>query len=523
MKKMVSLLLALMMLMSLTGGALAETAEKPTLTIMTPDYGFYKPYNEMKLYQDYEEATGVHIDWMMVPEAEFGEKLSLVLATGDNMPDIIFGGLNESLVNNNVESGNFIAFDELIDNGYMPNLSKIFEQRPTLRTLWSNPDGKLYQLGRVEEMFGLIFVHGCHFINKVWLDKFDLEVPTTTEEYYNALKTFVENDANGNGIRDEIGLTFLDQPTNPWRNHSGFGSLWGSFGMPDTGDHIYVKDGKVLYTANTESYKEGIAYFAKMYEEGLIDSEVFNQNEAQMVAKGTMDENVFGSFMKWHSTHAVGVERAKDYVPLPPLKGPDGHQEWSRENLTELGGTQYYCVITKACEDPELAARWLDHGFDPLVSIQVNWGAIGEVYEYNDAGILVNKKPPEGMDDNDLRISSTPTKNPHAILSDYYDKYVIYPYDAAEMYAIREEYYFDYCNDEFYPEIKFNAEDTERLSILQTDINAIVDSYRVTWITEGGVEDEWEDYLAELEDAGLEEYLAIKQAGYDRYMASISE
>lgn len=533
MKKVLPILLTLAILTTLLGlTALADSNinasgwpivnEKVTLRVMTPDDGLRKPFNELKLYQEYEEATNVHIEWVMVPSSDWSEKLALMLATGDSMPDIILGGLSDSIVRENASTGNFIAMDEYIDE-YAHNLLGLFEQRPSLRTLWSALDGKMYQLGRVEEMYGLVLTHGTHWINKAWLDKFGLDVPTTTEEYKNALLTFLENDANGNGVRDEIGFSFLDAGSAVWRNHGSFGALWGSFGMPDTGDHIYVKDGKVYFTAAQESYKEGIEYFRDLYELGLVDPESFSQTELQLIAKGNAADELLGSFIKWDASHCVGVERAEDYVALAPLVGPEGHQEWTRENLTELANAKNFAVITKACEYPEIAIRWLDYGFTPEISVQINWGALGEVYELDEEGVMKNAPLKEGQDEHTRRVNSTPSRNPHIILSEYYDTIVRYPEDAAGVYAIRVEKQFPYANEEFYPELNFTEEETTRVSIILTDVYSIVDEYRAVWIMDGGVENQWGQYLKELEDAGLSEYLEIKQSAYDKYLASIGQ
>ncbi len=527
MKRLVTWILAAMLVLSWTG-ALAEDNFNPTgwpvvketvtLNIATSYNARQKPYNELKLYQDYEAATNVHIEWNLIPESEWPEKKSLMLMSG-NLPDLILGGLSDKDVFDNAASGNFIAMDEYIDQ-YAPNIQSLFEQRPQVRQLWSLPDGKLYQLGRVEEMFGLVHTHGLHYINKTWLDKFNLPVPQTTEEYKQALKTFVENDANGNGIADEIGFSFLDSPSGVWRNHGNMGSLFGAFGRPDTGDHIYVKDGKVVFTAAEPEYKAGIQYFADLYQEGLIDIEAFTQTEAQLIAKGSAADAVYGSFIKWDASHAVGINRAAEYVNLPPLKGPDGHQEWSRENLTEWGTNKNFAVITKACKNPEIAVRWLDLGLSKEWSPQINWGMLGEVYEKDEAGKLIPLPLPEGMDIESRRGTSTPAKNPHAILDYYYDSVVEYPPDASDMLRQRQEYYFPYMNEEFYPEVVMSMEDTERVLKLSVDINTITDEARARWITMGGVDEEWDGYLQQLKDAGLEEYLTLKQAGLDAYFAT---
>lgn len=51
---------------------------------------------------------------------------------------------------------------------------------------------------------------GCDtpFINKAWLDRLGMEMPTTVDEWYEVLKAFKEQGANGNGDpNDEIPLT----------------------------------------------------------------------------------------------------------------------------------------------------------------------------------------------------------------------------------------------------------------------------------------------------------------------------
>ena len=46
------------------------------------------------------------------------------------------------------------------------------------------------------------------WINTQWLDNLGLEMPTTTEEFYQVMKAFKEQDANGNGdLNDEIPLS----------------------------------------------------------------------------------------------------------------------------------------------------------------------------------------------------------------------------------------------------------------------------------------------------------------------------
>lgn len=46
---------------------------------------------------------------------------------------------------------------------------------------------------------------------------------------------------------------------------------------------------------------------------------------------------------------------------------------------------------------------------------------------------------------------------------------------------------------------------------------------KVSWILNGGIEEEWESYLQKMKDYGLSEYLKIKQKYFDAYIESLSE
>jgi len=63
------------------------------------------------------------------------------------------------------------------------------------------------------------------WLYKPWVDKLGLEWPETTEDFYNVLKAFKEQDPNGNGKADEVPLLGA---TTSWRTDP-FGFLMNSF------------------------------------------------------------------------------------------------------------------------------------------------------------------------------------------------------------------------------------------------------------------------------------------------------
>jgi putative aldouronate transport system substrate-binding protein len=65
------------------------------------------------------------------------------------------------------------------------------------------------------------------------------------------------------------------------------------------------------------------------------------------------------------------------------------------------------------------------------------------------------------------------------------------------------------------------SEESEELSGLQTDLVNYTKNQLARWISgDGNVGAEWNNYLRELNNIGLERYLQMRQAIYDRYMGN---
>ena len=73
-----------------------------------------------------------------------------------------------------------------------------------------------------------------------------------------------------------------------------------------------------------------------------------------------------------------------------------------------------------------------------------------------------------------------------------------------------------YVHDCF-PELKYTPEEYNELSFLGADINSYVDTMRAKWVTEGGVDEDWDAYVAQLNAMGLEDMNAIYLGAYARY------
>jgi putative aldouronate transport system substrate-binding protein len=481
--------------------------QKITLKFVAPKAPLAPNYGDMVIFKRLEEKTNVHIDWQNIPDESYDEKKNLILASGD-LPDAFYDArLSDYDIIKYGESGTLIPLEGLIDK-YAPNLKKIFEERPDLKKFVTAPDGHIYTLPSAEEM-GLVQMPNEFAINKKWLDKLGLPLPTTLEDLHKDLLAFKNQDPNGNGKKDEIPLSFM---YNFWTGNQG--DLFAAFGIPDNPDHRIVKNGKVIFTAVQPQYKEAIEYFHEWVKEGLIDPESFTQDSTTYLSKGKTKDETLGAFIWWEIPEMTGNDRANDYVLLPPLKGPHGDQLVGKANNSEYGRAAF--AITKADKYPEITMRWVDQLYDPKMSAQIDWGPIGIIYKEDQNGMLVNLPIPKDTTMGEYRQKVAP-RGVFIILQNYFGKVVDMEPRAKQRLNDIQKYYEPYMMKENYPPIFFNAEELDTINQLQPNILQFVNETVAKWLMTGGVDKEWDGYIAKLKQMGLDQLMKVYQDGLDRY------
>jgi putative aldouronate transport system substrate-binding protein len=487
--------------------------EKISLKMVSPKAQLAPDYGKMDIFKRLEDSTNVHIDWDNIPDTDFAEKKNLLLASGD-LPDAFYGaGLSDYELITYGKDGTIIPLETLIAQ-YAPNLNKLLEQRPDIKAGITAPDGHIYGLPSFEEN-ELGTNPFFHVINKAWLDKLGLKMPETLDDYTNDLLAFKTKDPNGNGKADEIPLSFM---------HMGWcmdiAGLFGAFGMPDNLEHRIVRDGKVIFTATAPEYKEALKYFnEKWYEQGLIDPESFTQEAPQYLAKGKTPSETLGSFVWWETEEVVGADRAKDYALVPPLTGPTGEKTIGRGNGG--GPARGAFVITKADENPEVTMRWVDQQYEPYMAAQVHWGPLDIIYKKDASGKLINLPLPEGKSAGEYRQQVAPGSGaPGVITSDDFKTIVDMEPRAKQRKQDLEKYYEPYMEKENYPNIFFLPEELETINRIEPDLIKFVNTQRAKFLVNGNIDKEWDGYVKQVKDMGLDELMALYQKGLDRYKAA---
>ncbi|WP_139902298.1 ABC transporter substrate-binding protein [Clostridium thermarum] len=468
--------------------------------------------NDKLIFKRLEEDTNVHIDWINYTDDQFGDKKNLLLASGD-LPDAFFNaGMSDYDLLKYAKDGVIIPVEDLVEK-YMPNLKAIYDKYPEYKAFSTAPDGHMYSFPWIEELgSGKESIHSISdmaFINIEWLNKLGLEMPTTIEEFEKVLIAFRDQDPNGNGKKDEIPLSFIANNGNEGPQY-----LFGAFGLGDNWDHIVVtNDKKVVYTRADEGYKEAMKWMHNLNKKGLIDPEAYTQDWPTFTAKGKDDR--FGVYFTWDKDNVTGNN--DKYELMPPLKGPNGMANLARCNGFGLDRSR--AVITSANQNLELTAKWFDKMYEPLQSAQNNWGTYGDPNQQNIFELVDGKLKHLDLGDTapgELR-GKTSVGGPLAILDTYYGNEVTKPDDAARRLERIKKLVPFMSFENVYPRVFLTIDQADELSQLEPLINQFTDRKTVEWMSKGGVEEEWDDYLAELENLGLKRFLEIKQEAFDNY------
>ena len=134
-------------------------------------------------------------------------------------------------------------------------------------------------------------------------------------------------DRNGNGIADEIPLSFV---YDGW-SETPASLLYGPFGIIGMASQLNVQDGKCFYAIQDERFIDAIQYIRTLWDEGLIDPEFATRTQAELFT--AMDSNLVGTTMTWAERARISTTTNREagdedalWTCVAPIVGPHGDQ-----------------------------------------------------------------------------------------------------------------------------------------------------------------------------------------------------
>lgn len=567
MKKLLALLLCLVMVASVfagcgpvgpasnsgdddtTGSNVAATRDTLpddiTLVIGIPENAAVEDYDTNALTLWLEDETGYDIQFKKYAplENDYKSKLATALVDDEELPDIL---MNFSLGRE--------YYQDLGEDGYLVDLAPFFEDETLSGDWWARfntlpeevkylVEKSLYDDDGKDNVWAFPTIDYAEYdtiqtnfyINKTWLDKLSLEVPTDVDSLYEVLKAFKTQDPNGNGKADEIPLI------------GAVGGAWGDpvnwiinmFTYCDSHGWRVDENGKLYTPYTTDEYREALIFINKLVKEGLLASNCWNMSDASTLKSmlapddGVHTVGIFGG----HPTISLAVEDPGiyDYVAVEQF----GYAPLSNPN------TNFRTFITEDCEYPEAAwnvfmllcseegSRRMRYGEKGVDWVDADEGA--KSYLGYDAAVKVlNEAAYSGVGNKTWNIVQASlgigNENEYAQLSDDMSDWVKYKMGLMADTYERVMTAAEKTPDNVVWEMVYTVDEDNEIAAARNNTSNVYKVARASFCTgksaDGKYTDpsndaQWAAYKQEVLDQGYEEWREMAQAIYDYDVAQM--
>ena len=329
------------------------------------------------------EATGVTLDvsYPVASQGDAKEDIALMIAN-DEYPDMIYA---KGSATDLYQAGALIDMTDLIEK-YGPNIKKMYGAEME-KLKWSQHDPGIYQLSYAGVNQKTLTTGGSCQIQWAALKENDYKYPKTLDEYEKMIKSYLAAHPKTEDGLDMIGITMS---ASDWHWMITLGNPAGLIAdaSPDNGQWIIDDEYNVHYKHVTDEEKEYFKWLCRMYNEGILDPNFATQTDDDYIAKVASGRVVAITDAEWHYSQCEATLVAdgkvdQTYVGLPVTLREDQVEKALLYQGTTVG---WGIGITKSCEDPVRAIKFLDYLCSDEGQILYHWGIEGENYFLDDNG-----------------------------------------------------------------------------------------------------------------------------------------
>lgn len=543
MKKTLSLILALLMVLALFAGCAndegkdtptstpsstpASSSEQPseepglvypkltedpvTLTVWQTFSSTYITSMNDSYFVDYlEEATNVRLDFKEATGADATTVFNLMINSGD-FTDIVRPGDNQypGGPDKAVEDGIYLDLKDLIEE-YAPHYQALRNNNADLYRQTVTDAGNMWSMYTVNDPAEYPWMGLA--LRSDLLEKNNVALPVTLADWETALQVYLDEGIKYPLLFDITGVSF----------NSEFLSAF------QIGKEFYQKDGKVEFGYTQPEFKEYLTLMNDWYKRGYIDPEFTSHGVNFAIFGGDafaflMNGEAAAALLPWGFTASAkaidGSTLIEDFY-LHAVQAP----KMNAGDTVRFRYTSYEAkvpnAITSACADPVLAVRLIDYLCSEEGSNLINFGKEGISYT------MVDGKPRY----TDLILHSDTGFLPRDVaykyawddgagLSDFKRLWQTYEGTPSEAALDAYNIWNTDSNEYLLPPITRTAAEGDEFSALFGDIKTFCTEKIPAFITGAKPLSDFEDFVAQIESMDIARCLEIQQDALDRYLA----
>ncbi|MDO3412522.1 extracellular solute-binding protein [Saccharibacillus sp. CPCC 101409] len=312
--------------------------------------------NQYLKYVEDRLNVDINYDFSIEDLDAYNQKVTLAIVS-NKIPDVMV--VDEQQFQRLAKANMLADLTDVYDKYASPLIKEYYASYTDDRVLNTGRiDGKLYALPNtnIDGNYQLLW------IRKDWLDKLKLETPKTMDDVKSVVQAFVEQDPDGNGKADTLGL--LGDTTVV--GDGGFFTFDPVFNAYHSYPKSWFQDesGNIVYGSTTPETKQALGVLRDMYAAGLIDKEFLTrkwEDNAGLVSSGRAGILFAPWFAGWAMSDAVKTDPNADWVPLAvPL------DDAGKRNIVPSVPSGSFLVVNKEMKNPEAVIKILNTEYEGI-------------------------------------------------------------------------------------------------------------------------------------------------------------
>jgi putative aldouronate transport system substrate-binding protein len=481
-------------------GTTFKATEPVELSLMYRDHPGYPVKDDWSVFQHLEEDHNVTFTRTDVPLADWDNKKSLLIGSGEasDLIPVTYPGQETQFVS----GGAILPVSDYLD--YLPNFQQkvadwgLQEEVDNLR----QDDGKFYMLPGIREIPDVQY--SVVIRDDLWKKAGITEDPETWDDFVADLQKVQE-------ANPELGHAFSDR----WTDSQPLGAMlnyvapnYGVSGGWGYGNTWYDQEaGQYVFTGTTDRYKELLETVHGMVSSGVMDPEI-TQNDDQAIQKFISGKSaaISGNTQEITNYRTKLADAGKDDVEVRLLVLPSGpYGDYLAPSRLSSG----LMISSEAAEKPHFKAMlqfvdWLYYSDEGIEFAQ--WGVKGETFSKDAGGVrtlssdigwnAINPGAPKMLNADFgysngvfLLANGSSQELLESVMSDEVKEWTRAVLDRKETLPVA-------------PAARLDEMELEQASLLDTQLKDAVMAATAAFVTGQRSLDEWEAYVAEIEGLG---------------------
>ena len=243
---------------------------------------------------------------------------------------------------------------------------------------------------------------------------------------------------------------------------------------------------------------------------------MFTQDIPTFTAKG--EQNLIGAFFDNGSPEIIGSKNESGFKSAGPFANSEGERVFNNQRpMCDIGSF----AISNQNQYPAETMRWVDYFYGEEGGKLIRLGEEDVTYVENEDGSfelteLISNNP------DGLNVPQAMGQYALGLAGGGCPEFVFPQYEKARLHpegfvaSAQDEEFIDVID---FVRFSFNTEEQNKLNALTADIKTYIDETKIAFVTGKTPLSEWDKYVETIEKMGQEEYVAIYQASFDRWMS----